>query len=872
MAGESALSGPDRDDDGFPDEMDECPETWGVGPVGCPVDIPDIDGDGVEDTLDECPEVPGDFIAEGCPDGDLDGVPDEQDICPDAIGAPESPAGVGCPEVAADDRDGDGVLDPEDACPDDPGPVMNDGCPVSDEVPVGSGGDDSPVTEDSDGDGLVDESDDCPLVEGPLENHGCPAEAGGGEGAEGVAPGDEGDSDGDGIPDGEEGSEGFLELLDMFLGDLRIIDFVEFQALDFVVNEAYEEVYCYASLTQNPPDHYGPFNFAGERSWDITEYMGSITVGVPRGESLPVLAECYGYSGPLGNREFHFIGRYIASHPESDWDGHIITATVTPEDVPVGSAIGDVEGFTATYRICAGSCDEAVLPAPYLTTMMVGTEQNLMWTWEGDYSEISSFKIYINGGHLFSVHANTNLTSVTAYEPVCGVLNVFEVSAAVGDRESPRSNAVVLEGPPCDRKVRITFERIHLEGLHDEDREGQIGPVLGSFWAQGSESVVLRYDGDEYPYGITINSNGDTNIRNLFNTILTQLDQPCMGFTCRDYSSPEVTFIELEVAPETDLTVGAVIYDRDWYDTDTIFRVRETIPFEDIQPGRRVLRSGNNEVVYSIDMLVSAETGDVPDLRITEIAKEGSSGQIRAWVTNTGGTIVNQNIRLDYYDRESGDLVERLDMENITLATGEGKWFQSARSDVPIYGITAVIDPDNRIAESNDDNNTYIAPVLVMVSLDQIQASYCEFFISRYSEHSYEFSTGYGLDTDHITWVAYHLRYPADGYMRYDRYLTEEENYAHPSIEDPRFNIEVPVPNNNNLYISMTGWENDPTSDDFEGVLFVTIPPEDYMNADALQGHGFSEGYSSTHCRDGAPLTGTDFVGFTAWWQISRLE
>ncbi len=65
---------------------------------------------------------------------------------------------------------------------------------------------------------------------------------------------------------------------------------------------------------------------------------------------------------------------------------------------------------------------------------------------------------------------------------------------------------------------------------------------------------------------------------------------------------------------------------------------------------------------------------------------------------------------------------------------------------------------------------------------------------------------------------------------------------------------------NNNLYIRMTGWENDPTSDDFEGVLFVTIPPEDYMNADALQGHGCSEGYSSTHCRDGAPLTGTDFV------------
>ena len=181
------------------------------------------------------------------------------------------------------------------------------------------------------------------------------------------------------------------------------------------------------------------------------------------------------------------------------------------------------------------------------------------------------------------------------------------------------------------------------------------------------------------------------------------------------------------------------------------------------------------------------------------------------------------------------------------------------------------IDPDNRIAESNDDNNVYTAPVLLMVSLEQIQATYCEFFVSQYTENSYEYSVGYGLDSENITWVADRLRYPAAGYMRYDRWLTEEENLAHPAIEDSRFNVQVPIPDGDNLYIRMTGWENDAFSDDFLGLLFVTISPEEYINADGLTDHRRSEGISTTTCTDGEPI-GPDFFGFTAWWQVSRLE
>ena len=96
--------------------------------------------------------------------------------------------------------------------------------------------------------------------------------------------------------------------------------------------------------------------------------------------------------------------------------------------------------------------------------------------------------------------------------------------------------------------------------------------------AQGSETGDLRFNGNDYPHGITINSGGGTSVASLFNTIHTQLDHPCSGLSCRDYSAPEVNFVEIEVAPDTDLTVGAAIYDRDWHDTDTIIRAEGNNP------------------------------------------------------------------------------------------------------------------------------------------------------------------------------------------------------------------------------------------------------------------------------------------------------
>ena len=64
------LAPKDRDDDGWPDKMDPCPDDWGTV-EGCP----DADADKIADKDDKCPNEAGVVENMGCPsDMDKDGV------------------------------------------------------------------------------------------------------------------------------------------------------------------------------------------------------------------------------------------------------------------------------------------------------------------------------------------------------------------------------------------------------------------------------------------------------------------------------------------------------------------------------------------------------------------------------------------------------------------------------------------------------------------------------------------------------------------------------------------------------------------------------------------------------------------------------
>jgi outer membrane protein OmpA-like peptidoglycan-associated protein len=129
----------DRDGDGIPDSMDQCPDIPEVyngyeDLDGCP-DDPDTDKDGIPDSKDACmlePEDKDGYLDEdGCPDldNDADGIPDVKDKCPND---PEDPDGFqdedGCPDP---DNDNDTVADIYDECPNTPGQPggAHPGCP-----------------------------------------------------------------------------------------------------------------------------------------------------------------------------------------------------------------------------------------------------------------------------------------------------------------------------------------------------------------------------------------------------------------------------------------------------------------------------------------------------------------------------------------------------------------------------------------------------------------------------------------------------------------------------------------------------------------------------------------------------------------------
>ncbi|MBK7428756.1 MAG: OmpA family protein [Saprospiraceae bacterium] len=166
----------DKDGDGIPDNLDDCPTIPGLAQFnGCP----DTDGDGIADHLDDCPTFAGLKEFNGCPDTDGDGVPDHTDACPTVPGPAEN---KGCP-LGVEDSDGDGIPDDDDKCPDEFGLAQYEGCPDTDGDGVPDQLDDCPTVPgdkllrgcpDTDGDGVADYLDKCVDLPGPARNSGCP--------------------------------------------------------------------------------------------------------------------------------------------------------------------------------------------------------------------------------------------------------------------------------------------------------------------------------------------------------------------------------------------------------------------------------------------------------------------------------------------------------------------------------------------------------------------------------------------------------------------------------------------------------------------------------------------------------------------------
>ena len=106
--------------------------------LSCLMPFADKDQDHVVNSQDACRELAGPMSwpdypqSSGCPDTDNDGVPDNVDQCPAKGSIGYGITKDGCPIVptAVPDRDHDGVPDNKDACPNEAGLPSNNGCPI----------------------------------------------------------------------------------------------------------------------------------------------------------------------------------------------------------------------------------------------------------------------------------------------------------------------------------------------------------------------------------------------------------------------------------------------------------------------------------------------------------------------------------------------------------------------------------------------------------------------------------------------------------------------------------------------------------------------------------------------------------------------
>jgi hypothetical protein len=247
--------------------------------------------------------------------------------------------------------------------------------------------------------------------------------------------------------------------------DVIIMNPVEFEALEFEVYHDYQELHCYAGLAGEYMERYD-FEPLDERQWDITEHLGgenSRLVIVPEGEPLEVQVECWASNiyiepppeeppegvvfGAGGWGPVWELGSFERSHPPLEWNGDDITVPSDPGP--------DGHSFQVKYRLCADVCETAALPAPYIHTLYYSMgEPRIAWIWDGDESMISGFKVYVDGSFWRGPRRDLRAFTLHGLEPSCGErlelrMTAYSGATLVPDRESPRSNTVVLEGPPC---------------------------------------------------------------------------------------------------------------------------------------------------------------------------------------------------------------------------------------------------------------------------------------------------------------------------------------------------------------------------------------------------------------------------------------
>jgi len=819
----------DRDNDGVVDTEDACPDERGHRDGdGCPTPG-DSDGDSVADADDACPDEPGAVDVDGCPDRDEDSVPDAEDADPDMPGPPEADGGP--------DRDGDGVPDADDLRPEEPGSPEAGGAPAG---------------PDRDGDGAPDDADPCPDEAGPPENDFCPA------------------PDEDSIPL-DPLIPALPSLSDLFAPMDKILVQIELQAYEFWTSGIYDSAWCYAQVGDTPIERYDFPSHSGHL-WSIGRVLAganALILLVDDQAPLAVHLDCWGRAGD----DLHYLGYFQYAHPSSDWDGRELIANASDGD----------DAFSARYRICSPSCEEYALPRPILSDILHGPAGNgpyqLRWSWHGDEHQISSFILQVNGVNQGShqVRANQRTIDISDFKPACGERTEFRIQALSSDgADSPTSNPQYWDGIPCQRTVAITFESYE-PNQSFFSREGIFYANDNQLRAAGHSASDPSY----HAYGALFSAGRTYPLDEFFQhlmrhaSICTDEDGPSLTLCDRGdflYYAPTTTTIIEALGPDESLTIGSKL----WGGYGLHFSGELTIPPEHIRAGLWELRKHGDKIIVRTDILASPELGgeeQLPDLSIAEIAFDDDMNRYAITVLNNGAALSHQNINIAMERIGDEEALGVLSWPDVSIPAA-GRIILQQQPHHPTLeprDLRAIIDPDNTIAEFDEENNTYEMPVRVRVQFTRIGLGEapCESIlnIGHEAEHVFFLWAGY-TDNDGVFVPMRRFRYPpgsgtAD--VGVEQATFTDLGWSMPDD----YAIKFDLPRDRQVVISAAGFEDDlgRRHNDYLGDINAEFGPEDNYGDSPRPYHEFSTHHS---CQDTGAPPGEH--NFHFWWQITRLH
>jgi len=181
---------PDKDGDGIPDDVDNCPNDPNPDQADCDKDGKgdacdnDWDNDGKPDGVDNC--APDHKTCQSAKELAALHNPDQSDIDHDGIG-----------DVCDDDMDGDGIPNATDNCPKVANPDQKD--EDGDGIGAACDPNDNPADVDTDGDGVKDSADNCPTVANPDQKD---------TDSDGIGDACDNDIDNDGLTNDQEAQKG----------------------------------------------------------------------------------------------------------------------------------------------------------------------------------------------------------------------------------------------------------------------------------------------------------------------------------------------------------------------------------------------------------------------------------------------------------------------------------------------------------------------------------------------------------------------------------------------------------------------------------------------------------------------------------------